>query len=406
MAQQSNTPRFLFALVLLTAVAAAFGSAAQSPATPQTKVDAPVSEQYQVGPGDSFDIVVANHPELSSISIGGNGTPYLVPDDGIVMFPEIGPVHVAGHTMTELTLLLTKKFNAVLFDAHITLIYRQRRTLQVPVLGDLVKPVPLPLAAGVRVSDAISTSGGLLPEVKAAEVQITVAHRDGSHVTFPMTGLLQGDPADNPVLKEGDSVFVDSGEFTVYVAGQVLKPGATVLKRGGGLIEALASAGGTTDTGAISRVQVTHVNGTQETVDLVPALLRGQVAGLPKVGTGDSIMVPQTNAQFAVLGHVTTPGVFPYPEGQTITLAQAIGYAKGDVRGKVSHITVSHSDSGKTVQKSYDFTKYLVKADKTQNPDIHPGDVVFVPGTNQLDNETAFSGIGALGIIFGALFHF
>jgi polysaccharide export outer membrane protein len=338
-------------------------------------------------------VAVSDHIELS-------GDPYLVPEGGVVLFPEIGGVKVSGLTIGEINDLLTKKFNTVLYNARVTTVLRLRRVLEVSVLGDVFKPAVVPIQVGLTVADAISAAGGLKTDLLASDVNVTVTHRDGSRATFPLTGLLNGEKGDNPVLQEGDSVFLDAGIYSVYVVGQVFKPGIQLLKRGSGILEAISQSGGPTPQGAISRVQLVHLNGQEQIVDLVPAMVQGKRGALPKLVPGDLITVPMTTSQFAVLGHVKSPGVFPLPDGQTVTLAQAIALAGGDVRGRVGKISVARNDGGKQSQHVYDFTKYLAKADPTENPRILPGDVVFVPETNHIDNALLLGALGVFGVLY------
>jgi protein involved in polysaccharide export with SLBB domain len=382
---------FLCVCTFVTLRSASFAQAPTSPAPPSNTSPASAQADYKLGSGDSFDVVVANHAELSGS--------FLVPEGGSVLFPELGPINVIGKTLAELNKTLTDRYNKILYDARVTTIFKLRRVSQVSVLGDVAHAGVVALTGNIRVSDAISTAGGLLPDIRASEVMVTVTHSDGTKTVFSMSGLLDGTPGDNPVLKEGDAVFVDTGEFTVYVIGQVVKPGSTPLKRGAGILEAIAAAGGTTDLGAPSRIRVLHADGSEEVVNIVPALSHGESQKLPPVRQGDVITVPQNSTVFSVLGHVLNPGVFPLPEDHPITLAQAIGLAHGDVRGAVSRIKIASMQNGVSITRTYNFTKYLVKADPSANPVIHAGDVVFVPETDRLANDLTIQAFVAVAYL-------
>ena len=90
--------------------------------------------------------------------------------------------------------------------------------------------------------------------------------------------------SENVALKDGDTVFVLRAE-NIYVFGQVNNPGAYLLRHDTTtVLQGLALAGGVTDRGATSRIEIVRiVDGEQQKmkVDLAAA-----------VKPGDTIVVP------------------------------------------------------------------------------------------------------------------
>jgi protein involved in polysaccharide export with SLBB domain len=124
---------------------------------------------------------------------------------------------------------------------------------------------------------------------------------------------------------------------------------------------------------------------------------------LPSLTGGEIIIVPESLDRFAILGYVTKPGFYPMPSGRKYTLSEALALAEGaDKRGRLSKVGLVRLENGKEVRKIYDVGKYLRSGDVAQNPEIMPGDVVFVPETDRVDISTALSGITSFGILMNA----
>jgi polysaccharide biosynthesis/export protein len=379
----------------------------QNPQTPAQSPTPPVavSADYVVQSGDFLQVSVARHDEYSH--------EYFVPPDGSIVFSEVGKFKVVGQSVSQLTTSLDNAYHKVLKHPQVTVVLKSRGQTVIAVLGDVKSSTIVPLQIGMRLGDALAAAGGVAPEIGAGglsspvsptEVLITITHQDGSHVAIQMSDFLHGQPGDNPVLNVGDAVLVDSGKFQVYITGQVKTPGLEILNRGAGLMEAISAGGGVTDRGALSKMVVNHVDGTSETANLVSAVVGGDTASLPKLRAGDRITVPETTQQFAVLGYVKQPDVFPMPEDRPVTLAVALGMAKGaDNNATLQHVTIARAVNGKSVKKVYDFSKYIAKADESQNPLILSGDVIYVPQSNHVDSLAALTGAGALAILFNVL---
>jgi polysaccharide export outer membrane protein len=124
---------------------------------------------------------------------------------------------------------------------------------------------------------------------------------------------------------------------TVLVTGSVHQPGRITLKRNEvTLMEALALAGGLSET-AGRKVQLTRAGkggrSEQLTVDLEMLVDDPTLQDQLVVGPGDLVHVTYGKSKdeemFYVSGFVVSPGAYPFPEGQKLTVMEAIAFAKG-----------------------------------------------------------------------------
>jgi polysaccharide export outer membrane protein len=358
----------------------------------QAGQSAPAS--YTLGSNDEITVVVRNHPELSG--------DFLVPEGGIVVFPVVGSANVTGLTLDQLSKKLTKMYRKELIEPNVTVVLKSARIQQITVDGDVQKPGPEPLLPGFTLQSAIGGAGGLPPDVKPSDVIITV-RRNGANQVFHMQDVLAADSPSNVVLQDGDTITVDAGMFTVYVVGQVKLPGIHTLQRGDNLLKAIAAGGGVTDTGSLSHVRLTRMDGHEEVYDLVPALIHGSREAVPTMRKGDLVTVPTLTDQYMILGYVGLPGVYPIPEGQNVTLATAFSMAKGhdsEHKAKLSTVYVTRNVNHKPVQKVYDLGKFLRGGKPDQNPTIEPGDVIYVPESGRIPTATILQGIAAFAVLY------
>jgi polysaccharide export outer membrane protein len=373
---------------------------AQQPSTPAT---APAAQPqadlsgYSLGPGDVVTLTVVNHPEFSG--------DFTVPAGGTIAFPVVGDVNVLDKSISDVNTTLLKMFRKELLHPKVSLSLKTSRLQQAFVYGDVQRPGAVAISPGMRLADAFNSAGGLSPEYKIEEAQVTVTGRNGSRSNFSLTDLLSGKEGTNRILQDGDTLSVDTGWFVCYVGGQVKTPGQEKMKRGASILEAIAAAGGTTDTAAIQRVEVRHTDNTVNLVSLVPEYVKGDIQKLPPLKTGDIVTVPLLTDSYSVLGYVNTPGVFPLMPGKVITLADAISTASGhekavDRRASLSKVSISHQVNGKSERHVYNLGKYFSKGDTTQNPQIEAGDVVFVPQSNAVNSSLLVAGLASLGVFY------
>ncbi|MEN3278450.1 MAG: polysaccharide biosynthesis/export protein [Massilia sp.] len=228
---------------------------------------------YVIGPGDLLSILVWNHPELNiaatgaqALSSSGAQSPaaFVVDSQGLIQFPYVGPIKVAGMTELEARSLLSKRLIESIKNPDLTLRVLAYRSKKVYIDGDVKAPgsqaiddVPMTLLEGV------SRAGGFLPT--ADQSQVTVARKGVSYpVNLPQL-VRQGADMSRLMLAPGDVVRVPSrDESKVYVLGEVNRPAALPLHNGKlTLAAALGEAGGLNQLSSAAR-QVYVIRGANQ----------------------------------------------------------------------------------------------------------------------------------------------
>ncbi len=170
----------------------------------------------------------------------------------------------------------------------------------------------------------------------------------------------------------------------VYVLGQVVRPGSYEYQPGLSLAEVIAQAGGPTARAALRAVFVIRKN-RQITVDLEALLLRGNAAQNVLLEPGDVIVVSQSEDRVHVLGEVTKPGYYDLREGERLLdVIQKAGWFTP--KAGPDRISIMRNDGQ---QVRVDLVAFLQKGAAEQNVLLQPGDVIYVPET---DNRAAVIG--------------
>ena len=165
--------------------------------------EAPTSRgPYVIGSGDLLQIRVWKNDELS--------VEVPVRTDGKVSVPLLNDVQAEGLTPEELRDVVSSDLEEFIVAPDVTVIVMQANSKRVYVIGEVARSGPYPLAADVRVVDAITMAGGFGPF--ANKDAIRVIRRNGDReeeFPFDYDAYIAGRaPGTNLVLQPGDTVVV------------------------------------------------------------------------------------------------------------------------------------------------------------------------------------------------------
>ncbi|SAL31123.1 polysaccharide export protein [Caballeronia udeis] len=212
---------------------------------------------YVLGPGDVLNITVWDHPELAAAQVGTSQTAtrtadpvagFVIDQQGDLMFPYAGRVHVAGLRAEDAQAVLAKALTKSFVEPQVTLRVASYRAAQVYVDGEIHTPGPQSINdIPMGLYEAISRAGGFSP---AADQSRMVLVREGVSHSINLSQLLErGQNPSDIVLRSGDVLRVPArDESGVFVMGEVNKPSTAVPMRNGKLTlaDALAQAGSVT----------------------------------------------------------------------------------------------------------------------------------------------------------------
>ena len=237
-------------------------AAAAAPATPAS------STQYRLALGDTIRITVFQVPDLSLET--------RINEAGAISYPLLGSVSLAGLTVTEAEQRLARGLRDGNFvrQPQVSITLTQARGNQVSVLGQVGRPGRYPLETGeVRLTDMLATAGGIAQG--GSDVIVVMGTRNGqpyrAEVDLPAVFSAAGKRSADVVLQNNDVIWVERVP-TIYMYGEVQRPGALRLERNMTVMQALASAGGLTARGTARGLRVSRKDASGAVREIEPAM--------------------------------------------------------------------------------------------------------------------------------------
>jgi len=251
------------------------------------------NSNVKLGIGDLIEITVFGVPDLTTKTrISGSGDVYL---------PLIDYVHVADLTTDEAQELIQKRLEDGGFvrGPHVSIFVDESASQAITLLGEVNHPGPYPGIGERRLFDLISAAGGLTDK---AGHNVTIEHRGdpSQRVELQISSNLAEDTQDNVDVFPGDTIIVSRAGI-VYVVGDVNRPSGFLIEDSTlSVLKALALAGGSTRTAALTRTKILRQTptGVQEIPINLKKVLYAKAPDMPLV-KGDVLFIPGSSAKAA-----------------------------------------------------------------------------------------------------------
>lgn len=302
----------------------------------------PVGDDYVLGPGDRITLIVTGNVELVREQM-------VVSREGFLVVPDVGQVAVVGLTVEELRERLFTRLRRVYSgirrgpDANtfFSVSIAGLRTIQVRVLGEVVRPGSYQLSSVATVLEALYYAGG--PTDQGTFRRVMLRRGDETPLEVDLYPYLtSGSLLEDHRLQSGDVVFVPEVGRQATVTGEVRRTAIFELAQSEEMKELLQFAGGLLPSAATHRAGVERI---LPAADRAPGIDRIMVdAPLATVieGTesfdilpGDQVSVYPVNTllrrSVEIRGAVWHPGYYELRPG--MTLASLIERAGGTQPG-------------------------------------------------------------------------
>jgi len=251
------------------------------------------AQQRKIKPGDTIEIIVYGHQELSrTVEVSPQGT---------VEFPYMQNIPVDGQTLEKIRELIVARLKLILpTPPVVTASFVKTSNISINVLGHVGMPGLVELQLNSRLQGAIFKAGNFLPGAIAKSV--TLIRNEKGETTTDTYNLelfiYNGDLQQNPVLKDEDIVIVTGNPIfaQVKVMGGVNRPGTYNPSLGASVIDLIFMAGGFTgnaDLKKIKYISSSEKEASEIEIDLSEYFKAQQTnVNIPTVKEGDIIIVP------------------------------------------------------------------------------------------------------------------
>jgi polysaccharide biosynthesis/export protein len=248
----------VFLLAASSALSIATAAAQESPSGPP-----PAHSGYRIGAKDVVGVSVWGHPELSG--------KFTIGDDGILSFPLVGQLTVAGRVASEVEAELSKRLaDGFLKTPRVSVEIQQYLSQRIFVIGEVRTPGPIPLTGTMTLLEALARAGSLTEQAGGEIVVLRpAADQTGGPLAPGQSGatelgrtsvqeLRSGKLVSNLALRDGDTIFIPRAE-PIFMLGQVRNPGAYTAQSGLTVLRAISLAGGTTSLGSTGKIRVVRI---------------------------------------------------------------------------------------------------------------------------------------------------
>lgn len=264
-------------------------------------------------------------------------------------------------------------------DASAPYRLRVEDVLRIQVYGQAQLTSETPVATDGTVSPAF-----LEPTLAAGKTikelidDLTIQYRDRIRLRDPLVSV----------------TVVQFRPLRASISGSVQRPGVYTFREGDTIKTLVGFGGGAIPNNADLRRATLQRAGSRELipVDLYAMLNNGDTSQNYPLKDGDDLQVPEgKNLVVKVLGKVQQPGLYPFREQMTV--ADALALSRGEVvgRSRLSKTLVIRERAGVPGDYQYigvDYVRFIRQGDVTQNIQLQPGDLIWVPETNTPDFNT------------------
>jgi polysaccharide biosynthesis/export protein len=174
--------------------------------TPGSQEPSPIrgaQDDYVIGSGDTLQITVWNHPEVS-VPVA------VVRPDGKITVPLVKELEVLGLTPVQAEQRITEGLTKYYEDPNVAVVVATINSKKIYVNGAARKEGPLPYTYGMTVLQALSEAGGLTEYAKRKKIYIM--HDEGGHtyhLDFNYDSVVKGQNMEqNIVLSPGDTIVI------------------------------------------------------------------------------------------------------------------------------------------------------------------------------------------------------
>lgn len=351
--------------------------------------------RYVVGPGDRVRLELWGLKDLQE--------ELEVTAEGRLVVPRAGVFDAGGKTLAALRAAVEAKLHSIYPQLASSLTLARPRTFVVHVTGAVARPGSYQAMPMTRVSALLPKAGGALPWGSLRRVEI---RRRGvatpiiaDLARFALLGQLDADP----LLLDGDTLYVPPRQLTVEVSGGVRRPGSYELTATHTLSELLELAGGLAPTAAEAapvRI-VSRAAGSDRVAERTVALAAASSTAL---GDGDRVHVaelaeaqPTVLVQGALAGPATPgepqrpPGLDLRPDQPPREVSLSLPYVVGEgVRelvlqagglapwadGRRAYLTRRAADG---TPRRVELDVVSITTGQLHNVPVEPGDTLTVP---------------------------
>jgi polysaccharide export outer membrane protein len=327
-------------------------------------------KEYTISPNDVLEVTVYQEPDLS--------VTLRVSQDGSVNYPLLGKIQAAGFTERQLEKIITDLLEKdYLVNPQVNLLIKEYA--KISLLGQVRNPGSYEMKESLTLTQAIALAGGYSEKADINKVKVIRAKDNKKETILVNISDIMNKEAPDIMLEANDVIVIEEyGQLSII--GQVRKPGSFVMKESLTLTQAIALAGGFTETANLISVKIIRRSEEKkQTYEVnVRDILDGRMQDI-ELKAEDTIIVEEENlGRISIMGQVVRPGVYNLKQG--LTVVEAISLAGGFTSTAAADGTrVIRTEDGRKTAIPIRISGIIRGGDKSKDVILQDGDTIVVP---------------------------
>jgi len=269
--------------------------------------------QLKLAPGFLLSLHILDDPDFV-------GT-YRIDQDGNLVLPIVGTLHVAGKTVSEARVQIREVLlqEKILRDPQVDLSIVEYAAPDVTIIGEVLSPGKYPLLIPRKLVDVLALAGGTTI-MAGNEIQITSANSEVEPLLVHYSRATNPKAVEDKIVYPGDTIQVKRAGI-VYVLGAVNRPGGFVMQEEGTLnvLQAISLANGTSLAASTGTIYLLRRNADGTEVDIALPFNKMQE------GKSADIQLRATDVLYVPISRVKS--ILTYSQGILTAAATATIYA-------------------------------------------------------------------------------
>ena len=319
--------------------------------------------------------------------------------DGYVVVSDVGPIRLAGLTISKAKETLRARLGQSYADCHFDLSLTDLRSMQVQVMGEVVRPGTYTLSSLSSAINALYAAGGVNDIGTLRDIRV---YRRGHQVASidVYDYILHGNTTRDIRLTDGDVIKVGPYDCLVKIVGHVKRPMWYEMKKSETVKDLLEYAGGFDGKAYTKGVRLKRTMGAEYSIYSIeePQMNSFQLADGDLIEADENLV--RYNNMVEVRGAVKHPG--EYQLGDKIqSVKDLLTAADGLIESAYTKRAVMHREKEDKSREIISVDALGILNGTAVDIPLHNGDVLFIPDkldmrgnlTVQVNGEINYPGV-------------
>lgn len=268
-------------------------------------------------------------------------------------------------------------------------------TTDIKVFGEVLRPGVFSYREGNTVVDMLMRAGGVTRHAGVEQIRVI---NNGAPQLFDLNQYLDtGDTSFMPTITPGSTLFIPTqqkeiktGLRTIYVMGEVFKPGAYEAAPGTKFFDILASAGGPNRFADARKIKIIRASGKVDAFNLKAYSEGLTEISIPTLSPGDAVFIPEqsdlntqswlktsSDNSIKIIGAVKKPGRYEW--GDEMNFLDILAHAGGPSQdADVSQVRIITKDGKKNIPP-FDLAHFIKEGGSfALLPKVTAGDTIVI----------------------------